>query len=157
MFNTNYYFHIMKKSKLIITILMLTVSTLVTAQIRGTASYYSNRLHGSATTNGGNYHKDSMTCAHRNFPFGTWLKVKNMRNNKVVIVKVTDRGPHVKGRIIDLSYVAAKKLDFIAQGIAKVEITNLGKDRKVAFEVANDSIKMDSLKMINTIIPDSVK
>jgi rare lipoprotein A len=136
---------------------LLFTNILITAQTHGFASYYGNKLHRSGTSDGGRYHKDSMTCAHRTLPFGTWLKVKNLRNNKEVIVKVTDRGPHVKGRIIDLSYVAAKQLDFIAQGVTKVEITNLGMDRKLAFEIANDSIKMDSLKMINTMNLDSVR
>lgn len=147
----------MTKAKYYITVLTLTISLLSVAQTRGTASYYSHKLHGSKTSNGARYHKDSMTCAHRTFPFGTWLKVKNLKNNKEVIVKVTDRGPFARKRIIDVSYAAAKKLDFIGHGITKVEIINLGKDRKQAFEMTNDSINSDSLKTSNIVNLDSVK
>jgi rare lipoprotein A len=63
-----------------------------------------------------------MTCAHRYYPFGTLLKVKNLSNGKEVIVKVTDRGPYGRNRIIDLSYGAAKKLGMLSQGIAMVEV-----------------------------------
>lgn len=62
-------------------------------------------------------------CAHRTYPFGTKLNVRNLRNNKTVVVTVVDRGPHIRGRILDLSYAAAKELDMISQGIAMVEIT----------------------------------
>ena len=143
--------------KHIITFVMLTLSIFLTAQTQGSASYYHNKFQGKRTSSGIKYHKDSMTCAHRTYPFGTWLKVRNLRNDKVVIVKVTDRGPFVRKRIIDVSYAAAKKLDFISHGTAKVEITNLGNDRKKAFEIANDSIKIDTLKITNTILPDSIK
>lgn len=65
-------------------------------------------------------HHDSLTCAHRTYPFGTMLKVTNPANGKSVIVRVTDRGPYVKGRIIDLSARAAREIGIIAQGIAPV-------------------------------------
>jgi len=91
--------------------------------IRGKASYYANSLHGRYMLNGERYHRDSMTCAHLTLPFGTTLKVRNLRNNRVVYVKVTDRGPFVKSRIIDLSYAAAKQLRMLSAGVAKVEIT----------------------------------
>ena len=92
------------------------------AQETGKASFYSHRFHGRKSSNGEEYHRDSLTCAHRTLPFGTLLLVKNPKNNKSVIVKVTDRGPHRKNRIVDLSYEAAKRLDMIQQGIATVEI-----------------------------------
>jgi len=63
-----------------------------------------------------------MTCAHRTFPFGTLLRVKNLSNGKEVTVKVTDRGPFVRGRIIDLSWGAAKQLDILSRGVAMVEV-----------------------------------
>ena len=93
--------------------------------IKGKASYYSDALHGLTTSNGEIYHRDSMTCAHKTFPFGTILLVKNLRNNKEVIVRVTDRGPFSKRYIIDLSRAAAKKLDFIYEGFCPVEITQI--------------------------------
>ncbi|MEZ5006061.1 MAG: septal ring lytic transglycosylase RlpA family protein [Bacteroides graminisolvens] len=68
------------------------------------ATYYHKRFHGSRTSDGGVYHKDSMTCAHRTYPLGTLLHVKNPETKKEVVVKVTDRGPYSKRLMIDLSY-----------------------------------------------------
>lgn len=67
-------------------------------------------------------HHDSMTCAHKYYPFGTMLKVTNLSNKKSVVVKVTDRGPFAKGRIIDLSWGAAKAIGMLSQGIAPVMV-----------------------------------
>lgn len=86
----------------------------------GKASYYALRFTGRKTASGEKMHHDSLTCAHRTFPFGTMLKVTNPANGKSVIVRVTDRGPYVKGRIIDLSARAAREIGIIAQGIAPV-------------------------------------
>lgn len=74
------------------------------------------------TSSGQKIHHDSMTCAHRFFPFGTLLKVKNINNGKVVTVKVTDRGPFARGRIIDLSWGAARELGILNKGVAVVEV-----------------------------------
>ena len=108
----------------IITILALLLSfTTPQAQTEsGKASYYSKKFTGRKTANGERLHHDSLTCAHRTYPFGTQLKVTNPANGKSVIVRVTDRGPYVKGRIIDLSVKAAKELGIIAQGIAPVVV-----------------------------------
>ena len=89
---------------------------------RGKASFYSKRATGARAASGERIHHDSLTCAHRTYPFGTLLKVTNMRNGKSVVVRVTDRGPHHGSRIIDLSYGAARELDMLSQGIAMVEI-----------------------------------
>ena len=91
--------------------------------ITGNASYYSNKLHGRRVSDGTRYNKDSMTCAHLTYPLGTYLKVRNPKNDKEVIVKVTDRGPHSKRLMIDLSWAAAKELDIIRSGIALVEVS----------------------------------
>ena len=88
----------------------------------GKASFYSMKFSGRKTASGERLHHDSLTCAHRTYPFGTQLKVTNPANGKSVIVRVTDRGPYVKGRIIDLSVKAAKELGIIAQGIAPVVV-----------------------------------
>jgi rare lipoprotein A len=88
----------------------------------GKASFYSMKFTGRKTANGERLHHDSLTCAHRTYPFGTQLKVTNPANGKSVIVRVTDRGPYVRGRIIDLSVKAAKELGIIAQGIAPVVV-----------------------------------
>jgi len=89
------------------------------------ASYYANKFHGRKTASGKIYHKDSLTCAHKTLPFGTILKVRNPRNNKEVYVKVTDRGPFVRGRTIDLSLAAAKKIGMTGQGVATVEFMRM--------------------------------
>ena len=91
----------------------------------GKASFYSHKLKGKHTSNGGKYHPDSLTCAHRSLPFGTLLKVFNPDNNKEVIVRVTDRGPHRKNVLIDLSFSAAKQLDIVRQGIASVIVEEI--------------------------------
>ncbi len=92
---------------------------------RGKASFYSKRATGARAASGERIHHDSLTCAHRTYPFGTLLKVTNMRNGKSVVVRVTDRGPHRGGRIIDLSYGAARELGMLSQGIAMVEIEHV--------------------------------
>lgn len=91
----------------------------------GKASFYSHKLKGKHTSNGGKYHPDSLTCAHRSLPFGTLLRVFNPVNNKEVIVRVTDRGPHRKNVLIDLSFSAAKQLDIVRQGIASVIVEEI--------------------------------
>ncbi len=97
----------------------------ILSQEIGNASFYSKRMHGHRTSDGSRYHNDSLTCAHRTWPFGTLLLVVNPKNNYNVIVKVTDRGPHVRNRVIDLSYAAAEQLDIIRAGIAKVIVTKI--------------------------------
>lgn len=104
-------------------LLLLTLSA--SAQHRsqkGKATYYSRKATGARTADGGRLHHDSLTCAHRTLPFGTLLKVTNLRNQKSIIVKVTDRGPYRRGCIIDLSYGAAAQLGMLAQGLAMVEV-----------------------------------
>jgi rare lipoprotein A len=91
----------------------------------GKASYYSKSFSGRKTASGERLHTDSLTCAHRNYPFGTRLRVTNVLNGQQVIVRVNDRGPFRKGRIIDLSWGAAKAIGMIAQGIASVTVEKL--------------------------------
>ena len=98
--------------------------SLLSAQVvqKGKATYYSKRATGARTANGERLHHDSLTCAHRTYPFGTMLRVKNPANGREVVVRVTDRGPFIRGRIIDLSWRAAKELDIISQGVAMVTV-----------------------------------
>jgi len=116
---------IMKKNVLISLIFLFFSTIFAFAGQKGKASFYSHKLKGRHTSNGGKYQPDSLTCAHRSLPFGTLLRVFNPTNNKEVIVKVTDRGPHRRGFLIDLSYSAAKQLDMVRQGIASVIITEI--------------------------------
>ncbi len=98
------------------------MSPMAAQQFKGKASYYSNSLHGRRMSNGTPYDKNGMTCAHRSLPLGTVLKVTNPKNGKSVVVKVTDRGPHHRRLLIDLSRRAANELDIIRQGVAEVVI-----------------------------------
>ena len=108
-------------NKIVLTTLTLLISFTTLAQAeRGKASYYSKSWSGRKTANGERLHHDSLTCAHKTYPFGTLLKVTNPANGLSVIVKVTDRGPYVKGRVVDLSVRAAKELGILSQGIAPV-------------------------------------
>lgn len=108
------------------TILTFAISNPAEAQTFGKASFYGNKMHGRRTSDGSRYHKDSLTCAHRTLPFGTLLKVTNTKNGKDVIVRVTDRGPFVRGRVVDLSMAAAKELGMVAMGVAPVEVEKVG-------------------------------
>lgn len=94
-------------------------------QHEGKASYYARKFTGRKTASGEFFHHDSMTCAHRRYAFGTLLKVSNPVNGKVVVVRVNDRGPFVKGRIIDLSWKAARALGIINMGVAMVKVEPL--------------------------------
>jgi len=88
----------------------------------GYASYYGEEFNGRETASGEIYNMYDLTCAHRSLPFGTKLKVINTENGKSVIVRVNDRGPWVKGRIIDMSYQAAKEIGMLDTGTAWVKI-----------------------------------
>lgn len=103
-------------------VILLTFVINANAQETGKATYYSHRLHGLKMSDGSKYHRDSMTCAHKTYPLGTTLKVRNLNNDKEVYVKVTDRGPFGRSRIIDLSYAAAKELDIVRSGVASVQV-----------------------------------
>jgi len=93
----------------------------------GKASYYGGRWIGRLTANGEHYHSGDCTAAHKHLPFNTMVRVTNIRNNKSVIVRINNRGPYAKGRILDLSVVAAKKLDMINDGIIPVRAEILKK------------------------------
>lgn len=92
------------------------------SQQRGTASFYSKRSTGARTASGERLHHDSLVCAHRFYPFGTRLRVTNLNNGRAVIVRVIDRGPFGRQRIIDLSWAAAKAIGMIGQGVATVKV-----------------------------------
>lgn len=91
----------------------------------GLASYYAKSLHGRSTASGERYDMHAFTAAHKKLPFGTIVIVTNLKNNKSVKVRINDRGPFVKGWIIDLSTAAAKKAGMLQDGITKVKIEAL--------------------------------
>ncbi|MBW2449058.1 MAG: septal ring lytic transglycosylase RlpA family protein [Deltaproteobacteria bacterium] len=92
---------------------------------RGKASWYGSEFHGKKTANGEIYNMYAMTAAHKTLPFETLVGVRNIKNNRVIEVRINDRGPFVRGRIIDLSYTAAKKLGMVGPGTADVVIVAL--------------------------------
>lgn len=88
----------------------------------GTASWYGEYFQGRPTASGEPYNMNDLTAAHPTLPLGTFVKVTNLRNGRVVVVRVNDRGPVVDGRIIDVSYNAARALGFKERGLQKVRL-----------------------------------
>lgn len=119
----------------------------IQAQSDGKASYYSNGLHGRRMSNGERYDRNAFTCAHRTLPFGTRLKITNPRNGKSVIVRVTDRGPFVRGRVVDLSYAAARELGTLASGVAYVKVELVRKETEIPYpSESNGTIEMPEVE-----------
>jgi rare lipoprotein A len=108
-------------------LLGLMVSTAEATGSIGIASYYGYELAGNRTACGQKFKPNGLTAAHRSLPCGTKLRVTNLRNGKSVNVRVTDRGPFVKGRIIDLSLGAARIIGMTGSGTAKVQIERLSR------------------------------
>ena len=92
---------------------------------RGIASWYGTKFHGNKTSNGETYSMYKMTAAHKSLPIPTYVQVTNLKNGKKIIVRVNDRGPFHHNRIIDLSYVAAKKLGIVGTGTGFVEVRSI--------------------------------
>ena len=137
--------------------LSMTVCLAVMAQTqRGKASYYSKRATGARTSSGERLHHDSLTCAHRTYPFGTLLRVTNENNGKEVIVRVTDRGPRGRGRIIDLSYGAARQLGILSQGVAVVRVERV-RTNKVPYrpEPEVDDLPEFDFEITEYIVPEN--
>lgn len=88
----------------------------------GTASWYGPNFHGRRAADGSVYDMHKLTAAHKTLPFGTLLRVTNLRNGRSVVVRVTDRGPFIRGRILDVSYAAACRLGMVESGLARVRI-----------------------------------
>ena len=91
----------------------------------GTASFYAQKFNGRKTSSGERFSNDSLTAAHKKLKFGTYVMVRNLKNDSTVIVKINDRLPQQSKRTIDLTVKAAKQLNFIKSGLTKVEITVL--------------------------------
>lgn len=112
----------------ILFLILLFCSAVVFAQYtaKGTASFYHERFNGRKTANGERYYSKELTAAHLSLPFNSIVEVKNLKNDKVVIVRINDRGPFVNSRIIDLSMAAADSLGFINAGLTPVEVRLIG-------------------------------
>lgn len=127
--------NITKQSILILMLIALTAcsqtrATKTTAQAngnviaieKGKASYYADKYQGRQTANGERFNQNALTAAHKTLRFGTWVKVINVKNGKSVIVRINDRGPFIKGRIIDLSKSAFKKIADQRLGVVNVVV-----------------------------------
>ena len=99
---------------------------------RGVASWYGTKFHGKATSSQEPYDMHAMTAAHKTLPLPTYVRVRNLSNNRSVVVRVNDRGPFIDNRIIDLSYAAATKLDMVRAGTSLVEVTAINLDAPAA-------------------------
>jgi rare lipoprotein A len=97
-------------------------STAATTVLRGRASWYGSYFQGKRTTSGERYNRNKYTCAHKTLPFGTRLRVTNVASGQSVTVRVNDRGPFVRGRVVDVSYAAAEELGMVGGGVAKVKL-----------------------------------
>lgn len=120
----------MRISTLIIVLLLLPIrfysqDTSSEKQMTGTASYYASKFNGRKTCSGQKFDNKELTAAHKYLKFGTYVKVRNLKNDSTVIVRINDRLPKSSKRSIDLTQKAAKQLNFISAGLTKVEITVL--------------------------------
>ncbi len=103
----------------------------------GVASWYGYPYHGRRAANGQIYDMEKLTAAHRTLPFDTWVEVRNIANNKSVKVRITDRGPFVDGRIIDVSKAAARDIDLLGPGVARVRLTIVAPPPTAELPIAN--------------------
>ena len=97
---------------------------------RGIASYYHDTLHGRRPASGERYNKSALTAAHKTLPLGTKVRVTDVKSGKAIVVKINDRGPFVKDRVIDLSRRAARELGMIRKGLAKVRVEVIGRGKR---------------------------
>jgi rare lipoprotein A len=104
---------------------LLTMTVPAFAGSVGVASYYGKEMGGRRTADGERFNPRGLTAAHRSLPFGTKLQVTNLRNGKTVVVRVSDRGPFARGRMIDLSYGAARVIGMVHSGTTRVKISQL--------------------------------
>jgi rare lipoprotein A len=130
---------------------------------KGKASYYHKKFHGRKTASGELFNNLEYTCAHRTLPFGTMLEVENPVSHKWIIVRVNDRGPFAKNRVLDLSYQAAKEVGMVQKGIIFVKAKIIGKDGEVMLfrEGSTESnyleiFPTDSCQFKVPLIPESV-
>ena len=92
---------------------------------RGKASFYARTFHGKETASGETFNNNELVAAHKTLPLGTRVKVTNLENDRAVIVRINDRGPYIRGRIIDLSRAAARRVDMVEDGTTPVKVEKL--------------------------------
>ncbi len=112
---------------------------------RGKATYYSKRLNGARTASGRRLDNNKLQCAHRTYPFGTMLRVKNLTNGKEVVVEVIDRGPYGRGRMISLPPRAASALHMIRQGVVMVEVEPV--ERKPPYRLEDPEVGIPQIEL----------
>jgi rare lipoprotein A len=105
----------------------------------GLASWYGHPYHGRPAANGEIYDMEKLTAAHRTLPFNTWVRVENLSNDKRVEVRITDRGPFIDGRIIDLSHAAAREIEMIGPGVTRVRVEVIEVPRSAAGPAGEDA------------------
>ena len=114
--------------------LMTSINTLAASRgsstQSGKASYYHDRFHGRKTASGAAYNKNSLSAAHKTLPLGTQVRVTDARSGKSVVVRINDRGPYARGRVIDLSRAAAREIGLVNKGVANVKLEILGRSGK---------------------------
>jgi len=135
--------------------LFLMVSLAVHAEEFGIASYYSDAFQGRKTASGELYNKNLKTAAHKTLPFGTIIRVTRLDNKTSVKVKINDRGPYIKGRIVDLSRAAAEDLDLIQAGHARVKIEVLNRGQEDLIAKSSPVPNLESLKSESKIKADA--
>jgi rare lipoprotein A len=118
----------------------------------GYCSYYADKFQGRKTASGEVYNKNAFTAAHRTLPFNTVVEVTNLRNQKKVLVKINDRGPNTKNRLLDVSKAAALELDIIAAGVEKVSLKVV---EIPPTALTQDTVKSDETENKNIVIKDT--
>lgn len=107
------------------TLALAAAVTLAVPAWAGSASWYGPGFHGRLTASGEVYDQHAATCAHRTLPFGSIVRVRNLDNGRTAVCRVSDRGPYVAGRVIDVSRAVARRLGMIESGVAPVKLTIL--------------------------------
>ncbi len=130
--------------------------TIAAQSQQGKASFYAKSANAWLTANGEHLCNDSMTCAHRTYPFGTYLRVTHLGNGRSIVVRVNDRGPYIKGRIIDLTRKAAQKLGMIGQGVANVRV-ELADGITIPLKAPTETIKFPKLEIDSIELAGSLK
>ena len=106
---------------------LTTKKQIIANSFSGRASWYGPGFHGRRTANGEVFNQHALTAAHPSLSFGTRVRVTNLNNGRSVVVRINDRGPYSGGRVIDLSTAAARSLNMIRSGVARVKVTVLGR------------------------------
>lgn len=109
----------------------------------GDLSWYGGKFHGKATASGEIYDMYKQSAAHKTLPMGTWVRVINLSNDRETVVRINDRGPFVKGRILDLSYGSARELGLLAQGVARGKIIALAPEVEMSPRVSSKTPILD--------------